>query len=164
MLFVRQPVFAALVAAGLMFGAMHPSLAEDQVVTVSLTDKGLELEMPTDLGMGMGGDMSRATMGIEVSEATLKAGKITFEVTNVSEEMIHEMLIAPVADPSAPLPYSADEYRVQEEPTGYFGEISDLDPLASGALTLTLKPGTYILFCNLPGHYMAGMWTLITVE
>jgi len=52
---------------------------------------------------------------------------------------------------------------VIEEASGYLGEISDLDPLASGALTLTLKPGTYILFCNLPGHYMAGMWTLVTV-
>jgi uncharacterized cupredoxin-like copper-binding protein len=161
---IGRHMLIALIATGLLVAATHRSLAEDQVVKVSLTDKGLELEMPTTLGMGMSGDMSEATMGIEVSEATLKAGKITFEVTNVSEEMIHEMVIAPVADPSVPLPYNADEYRVMEEDSGYLGEISDLDPLASGALTLTLKPGTYILLCNLPGHYMAGMWTLITVE
>lgn len=160
---IRRHMLIALMAMGLMAAVTHSSLAEDQIVKVSLADKGLELEMPTTLGMGMGGDMSKATMGIEVSEATLKAGKITFEVTNVSTEMIHEMIIAPVADPSIPLSYSADEYRVMEEVSGYLGEISDLDPLAAGALTLALKPGTYILFCNLPGHYMAGMWTLITV-
>ena len=26
-----------------------------------------------------------------------------------------------------------------------------------------LKPGRYMLYCNLPGHYMAGMWTLLEV-
>lgn len=100
---IRRHMLIALMAMGLMAAVTHSSLAEDQIVKVSLADKGLELEMPTTLGMGMGGDMSKATMGIEVSEATLKAGKITFEVTNVSTEMIHEMIIAPVADPSIPL-------------------------------------------------------------
>ena len=33
----------------------------------------------------------------------------------------------------------------------------------SAALTLTMKPGKYVLYCNLPGHYMAGMWTVIDV-
>ena len=26
-----------------------------------------------------------------------------------------------------------------------------------------LKPGLYILYCNIPGHYVLGMWTLMTV-
>jgi uncharacterized cupredoxin-like copper-binding protein len=44
------------------------------------------------------------------------------------------------------------------------GEVSELDPGKSGSLTLTLDAGTYMLFCNLPGHYMAGMWTFVTVK
>ena len=34
---------------------------------------------------------------------------------------------------------------------------------APPAETLTLKPGKYLLYCNLPGHYIAGMWTVIDV-
>ena len=44
------------------------------------------------------------------------------------------------------------------------GEVSELDPGKSGTLTLKLDPGTYMLFCNIPGHYMAGMWTTVTVK
>lgn len=119
--------------------------------------------MPTNLGMGMGGDMSKATMTITVDKTKVKAGEVTFEVTNNSKEMIHEMLVAP-ADPAKPLPYVAANSRVDEEASRDLGEVSELDPGKSGSLTITLKPGTYILFCNIAGHYMAGMRMLITVE
>ena len=44
-----------------------------------------------------------------------------------------------------------------------FGSVNEIDPNRSAALTLTLKRGKYMLYCNLPGHYMAGMWTVIDV-
>jgi uncharacterized cupredoxin-like copper-binding protein len=31
-------------------------------------------------------------------------------------------------------------------------------------VTLNLEPGSYVLFCNIPGHYMGGMWSVITAE
>ena len=34
------------------------------------------------------------------------------------------------------------------------GEVSELDPGKSGTLTLTIKPGKYLLVCNVPGHYV----------
>jgi uncharacterized cupredoxin-like copper-binding protein len=42
--------------------------------------------------------------------------------------------------------------------------VSELDPGKSGALTITLEPGLYLLFCNVPGHFISGMWTTITVK
>ena len=30
-------------------------------------------------------------------------------------------------------------------------------PGATKTITIDLKPGHYVLFCNLPGHYAAGM-------
>ena len=62
------------------------------------------------------------------------------------------------------LPYVTAQLRVNEEAANYLGEVSDLDPGKSGALTVTLEPGMYILFCNIPGYYASGMWTVITVE
>ncbi len=39
----------------------------------------------------------------------------------------------------------------------------ETEPGESGQVTLHLNPGTYILFCNIPGHYAMGMWTLLKV-
>ena len=39
-----------------------------------------------------------------------------------------------------------------------------LDPGKFGALSLDLKPFLYALFCNIPGHFMAGMWTTINLN
>ena len=145
--------------------AVFPALA-DSTIKVSLADKGgsMDLSVNMGLGMGMNGDMSKAIMSIETDVKTVPAGKVTFEVTNVSKETIHEMLISPVKDEKVVLPYVAAEGRLNEEASGDMGEVSELDPGKSGALTLDLKPGMYILYCNVPGHYTSGMWTTITVE
>jgi uncharacterized cupredoxin-like copper-binding protein len=44
------------------------------------------------------------------------------------------------------------------------GEISDLKPGAAGAMTLSLKAGSYVLICNQPGHYKAGMVANLSVN
>ncbi len=108
--------------------------------------------------------MSKATMGISATPDTVKPGMVTFEVLNSSKDTIHEMIIAKIADMKKPLPYVDNENRVDEDKEGDLGEVSELDPGKSGALRLELKPGAYILYCNVPGHYAAGMWTLFTVK
>jgi uncharacterized cupredoxin-like copper-binding protein len=155
------PPVAALVMA---VAAAGPSHATGSVVNVALWDKGADVPMPTNLGLAMGGDMSKATMGISATPDTVKPGEVTFEVLNASKDTIHEMIVAKLADPKKPLPYIANEERVDEDKEGDLGEVSELDPGKSGALRLELKPGRYILYCNVPGHYMAGMWTIFTVE
>ena len=120
--------------------------------------------MATDLGLGMGGDMSKATMGISATPETVKPGMVTFEVLNTSKDQIHEMIVAKLADLKKPLPYIADENRVDEDKEGDLGEVSELDPGKSGALRIEMKAGTYILYCNVPGHYVTGMWTMFTVK
>ena len=107
--------------------------------------------------------MEMAAMGIQTDLATVPAGEVTFVVTNDSAGVVHEMLVAPVAADGKQLLYESDNYRVDEEAAGHLGEVSELDPGATGSLTLTLEPGSYILFCNVPGHYILGMWTMITV-
>lgn len=158
----KSTTFVALMASGLIGLLSHQAFAAE-VVKVSLTDKGAAMEMPKDLGMAMGADMSKATMAVVVDKTKVKAGEVTFQVTNNSKDLIHEMLVAP-ADPAKPLPFVEKDFRVDEEAAKDMGEVSELDPGKSGALTITLAPGTYILFCNVAGHYMSGMWTLITAE
>ena len=141
-----------------------PSMAAGSTVAVSLWDKGADTAMGKGMGMGMHGDMAMVTMGIDAKPGTVKAGEVTFKVVNASKDTVHEMVLTPVTNTDALLPYDEANEKVDEDAAGHLGEVAELEPGQSGGLTLTLKPGTYILYCNIPGHYVAGMWTLFTVE
>lgn len=157
------------------FAGITPAFSAESTVNVSLWDMGASsmnnFGSASPMGMAMsgthmpmsGGHMAMGRMGIKVDTASVPAGKVTFEVTNDSSVMIHEMVVAPVADKNTPLPYSQKTQKVDEDKAGHLGEVAELEPRGSGALTLTLKPGTYILYCNIPGHYVLGMWTLLEV-
>jgi uncharacterized cupredoxin-like copper-binding protein len=41
--------------------------------------------------------------------------------------------------------------------------VEDMKPGAEATLRLPLKPGSYALFCNQPGHYKLGMVAAFTV-
>jgi len=104
-------------------------------------------------------------MGIAVSVDTVRAGEITFEVLNSSKDAIHEVIITRLRDLTMLFPYNSSESRVDEDKMpDILGEVSELEPSQTGALRLDLKPGKYLLFCNIPGHFMAGMWTIFTVS
>jgi len=141
-----------------------PALAAGDVVKVSLTETSADMDLTMKLGMATGGDMKKATMFLKADPATVKAGEVTFQVSNDSKTVVHEMILAGIADAAKPMPYNDNENRVDEDKAGDLGEVSELDPGKTGTLTVTLKPGTYLLYCNVPGHYMAGMWATITAK
>lgn len=140
-----------------------PALAAT-TVHVSLTDDGQDAALASGMGMAMDADMSKAIMHVVSDTAEVPAGDVTFEVANMSAAMVHEMIVAKVADTAVQLPYDAKTDRIDEDAAKALGEVSELDAGKTGSLTLTLEPGTYMLFCNLRGHYMAGMWTMLTVK
>jgi uncharacterized cupredoxin-like copper-binding protein len=155
--------YAAVAAAAVLMLSPVASRAAT-VVDVSLFDKGAATEMATGLAYATPGmDMAKATMGMKLSHDTAKAGVVTFKVTNTSKDTVHEMIVMYLKDPTQALPYIDKENRVDEDKAGDKGEVSELDPGKSGALTVNLKPGKYLLICNVPGHFAAGMWTQFTV-
>jgi len=115
-------------------------------------------------GPGMMGGMMHGMMSIRVDQPTVKAGPVEFDVTNWSGSVLHEMLIVSVDNPNAPLPYDYTQARVPEDQVKVMGEVSDLKPSATKALNITLPAGSYLLICNVPGHYAAGMVTPFTVS
>jgi uncharacterized cupredoxin-like copper-binding protein len=95
--------------------------------------------------------------------STLKAGEYTFRVHNKGPTD-HEFLIAPTQRGSLPL--RPDGLTVDEEALERL-EPGSLEPGAPGAvrdLTVVLKPGRYVFFCNMEGHYMAGMHSELVVQ
>ena len=150
---------AAMLMAGSAGAVRAPSL-----VDISLWDKGAGTEMPMGLAYAAPGlDLAKATMGIKALPGAVKAGEVTFNVKNDSKDTVHEMIVMYLAEPGKPLPYLEAENRVDEDKAGDKGEVSELDPGKSGSLTVKLQPGTYLLFCNVPGHFQAGMWATFTV-
>jgi uncharacterized cupredoxin-like copper-binding protein len=107
-------------------------------------------------------DPSIAHMRIVLDHTALKSGRVTLQAENQSKTLVHEVLIAR-DDAAKALPFDAKHDRVIENRVRRLGEIADLAPGKTGKLTLTLKSGTYVLFCNQPGHYKDGMVAKVIV-
>jgi uncharacterized cupredoxin-like copper-binding protein len=94
-------------------------------------------------------------MHIMVSPKRVPAGKVTFVVRNAGI-VEHELLVIawPKGGKLTVTHFKADE-------SASLGEVSELKPGKTGRVTLTLRPGRYLLICNLSGHYQLGMQTVI---
>src|ERR1700687_948950 len=107
-------------------------------------------------------DPSPPHMRLVLDHSALKPGRVTLQAENQSKSLVHEVII--VRDDGAKkLPFDAKLDRVRENRLRRLGEIADLAPGKTGKLTLTLKPGKYVLFCNQAGHYKDGMFARLTV-
>jgi uncharacterized cupredoxin-like copper-binding protein len=139
-------ILVALLALGLL-GLPAPPAAADATVKVDMWDK------------------PDGSQGMDLSTAKVKAGKVTFDVTNVSKnEEEHEFLVARTDLAPDKLPMTEAGARVDESKLAGLEELGDLEPGKSGKLTLDLTPGKYLLFCNEEGHFAAGMYAYLTVE
>ena len=124
--------------------------ATPNIVAITLQDGSVD---PSISGMVMKAEPSR-----------VKAGRVTLDAVNQSRNLVHEVLVVLALPEGKELPYDAKKETLVEKRMHSLGEISELKPGARGKLTLTLKPGTYLLLCNQPGHYKSGMSTKLVVE
>jgi uncharacterized cupredoxin-like copper-binding protein len=142
-------VLAVALALG-MLASVAQGATSPHVVSITLQDPSV--------------DPSKSGMWMKTDTTTVKAGRITFEAVNLSKDLVHEVLVVPALPAGKELPYDAKTDTVVEKRAHSRGEISELKPGARGKVTLNLKPGTYILLCNQPGHYKSGMSTKLVVE
>jgi len=108
-------------------------------------------------------DPNMKMMEMKADPQTIKAGPVSFEVTNESKSLVHEMIVVAIAQPGEALPYNDKKGEVLESKIKHLGEASDLPAGTKKTLKLNLKPGNYVLICNQPGHYHQGMTTAFTV-
>jgi uncharacterized cupredoxin-like copper-binding protein len=111
---------------------------------------------------------------IGLSATTLKAGSLTFNVTNAGDKE-HEFVIRKTDLLSDKLPLNPDgSGQVSEDAPELtaVGDPSELAEIKSGStdrtITVTLQPGHYVIFCNLHVedlvHYQKGMHVDFTVQ
>jgi uncharacterized cupredoxin-like copper-binding protein len=100
------------------------------------------------------------------SAATAKAGNVTISNAN-NGQLVHEMVLAKTQTDPSKLPTTSDGSvdEAKLEAAGQdAGEIADVSPGATKTGKFKLTPGQYVMFCNVPGHYAAGMYGTITVK
>ena len=126
-----------------------PALAATTVVKVQLQDPS------TSDGL--------KTMQMKLDHDTVQTGKVSFDATNESKGLVHEMIVVKTDQDPSTFPYDAKKDEVVEAKVKSVGEVSELQPGKSGKLMLNLKPGSYVLYCNQGGHMHQGMWARFTV-
>lgn len=100
---------------------------------------------------------------------TVKAGSVTFHVSNTGPSEVHEFVLIRTDLAPDKLPTGTDG-AVEEEAEGLtvLGEVEDLAVGKSKDLTLDVSPGAYVAICNINDndqvHYMLGMRVGFTAE
>jgi uncharacterized cupredoxin-like copper-binding protein len=104
-------------------------------------------------------DTSATTQTLTLDAATAPAGNVTFTFKNTGTKQ-HEMIVLKTDDAIDSLVVGADD-KVSEAAS--VGEISETDAGKTVTKTFPLKPGKYILVCNIAKHYAQGMRVAFTV-
>jgi uncharacterized cupredoxin-like copper-binding protein len=83
--------------------------------------------------------------------ASAKPGKVTFVLKNAGK-LDHELVVVKTKLAPAKLPVKG----TKASEAGRVGKIPPVKPGATKRITLALKAGKYVLFCNIAGHYKSG--------
>ena len=84
------------------------------------------------------------------------AGDVSFTIKN-DGKATHEFVVVRTDLAPEALPKNADGEVTEGGPLTAVDEVENIAPGTSKTLTVTLAPGKYAVFCNLPGHYAGGM-------
>ena len=96
------------------------------------------------------------------SSTSVPAGKVTFMAVNQGK-LDHEAVLLKTEKSPKDLVQVAGTGKINEEAAGEnVGEI-EVEAGTTGAATFNLAPGRYILICNIPAHYLSGMFAELTV-
>lgn len=105
--------------------------------------------------------VSLVDFGVEPAQTAIAAGAVRFAVQNDGAAP-HELVVIRTDAAADALPLAGP--MVDEAAVDVRGRTDLLTPDASGAVTVDLEAGRYVLICNVPGHYPLGMRAAITVE
>jgi uncharacterized cupredoxin-like copper-binding protein len=117
-------------------------------------------------GSGSGGEatgdvvVTLKDFSLAATPGTFSAGDITFGIQNEGPSA-HEFVILRTNDAPDALP--VENGLIPEDQIDLVDEAEDIAPGTDTSLSVNLQSGSYVLVCNLPSHYEAGMRAAFTV-
>lgn len=155
-------------AAGCGSSGTTTTVTDHQTTTVFVPGTGGDTASAPAGDSSTGGGSAGGPLSFDMGDlffkpdtATAAAGSVKVSVSNIGATT-HEWVLAKTDLDPASLP-TLPNGEVDEEQLDSPGEIPDVAPGASGDTALDLKPGKYVYFCNLPGHYAGGMYGALEV-
>jgi uncharacterized cupredoxin-like copper-binding protein len=124
-------------------------------------------------GSGEGGTVTVTLQEFSVGAvpASAPAGTVTFNVSNIGPDDVHEFVVISTDLGPTELPTAKDGSVLETgEGMEVIDEIEDLAVDANETLAVDLQAGPYVLICNIydkaekESHYQEGMRTGFTVE
>jgi uncharacterized cupredoxin-like copper-binding protein len=102
---------------------------------------------------------------VQQDAAVVPAGTVSFRIRNQGPTS-HEFILVRTDRAPDKLPLQRDGLTVNEEADGmkFLDDAEGLDIDDRQSLVLDLTPGHYVLYCNLEGHYLGGMYAALTVR
>lgn len=113
---------------------------------------------------GGGVGTTLADYSISLDETSGSAGDVTFDIHNDAEQT-HEFVVFKTDLAEDQLP-TDDNGDVEETGTGVelVDEAEEIEGGSDTSLSVNLATGSYVVICNLPGHYRQGMHAGFTVS
>lgn len=179
----KHKIFIAMLAVAAI-GLIAAGCGDDDESATGAESTSTEVAPADAADAGGGGgtvDVSLGEMFIELDTDTIAAGKVTFDVTN-DGKLDHEFIVIetdraggdlPVKDGAVDLEkagkvvgggHDPNEEAAGAEKGEEMEDEDHIEPGASATYDAELKPGGYVLICNIAGHYGAGQWAEFTVE
>ena len=101
---------------------------------------------------------------IATTPTSIASGIITFHIKNNATDVSHDLVIVKTDLAASSLPTQSNG-QVDLGKLTVVGQIQPLAPGASQDLTINnMASGHYVLFCNVVGHYAAGMYAEFVVN
>jgi uncharacterized cupredoxin-like copper-binding protein len=110
-------------------------------------------------------DVHEEDFKLTTETVLVPAGLVTFRVHNTGPST-HEFNVDRTGLAADALPLRADGLSANED-SKRLVNIGGMDGIrldTTRLLTLRLTPGHYVLYCNLEGHYLGGMYAMVQVK
>ncbi len=157
------PAAGVTVIAGLLIAGCGASKGSDVPTSAAATPQSTSASAT---GSANNLSVSLSDYSFTPSSPTVKAGALTITAPNTGQ-IAHELVVYKTSKSAGSLPTKGaevDEDALKASGGTDEGEILNVAPGQTKSTDFKLTPGTYVMICNIPGHYAQGMYGTITVK
>jgi uncharacterized cupredoxin-like copper-binding protein len=121
---------------------------------------------PGTTGAGKALTITMGDYSFTPSAVTTSTGPVTITTPN-GGQVEHELVLLKTDRSPASLPVKGnevDEEGLEAKGVETPGEIEEVGPGQTKSGSFKLTPGSYVMICNLPGHFQKGMYGSLSVK